>query len=346
MAILLGSSSGYVYLDNAAHFETTDDAFIAARQFSIAPEVSGYITAVPVTDNQHVPKDGVVARIDQRNYRAALAQAEAQVVAAQDSIRTSDAQIVVQQAQVAQAQAVIEQGKASLVFAQQQAARYDALARTGAGTIQDKQLYDSQLVQQQATLKTSQAALASAVLQIAVLKAQRSSAAEGSLAQAIAQRDQAALNLSYTTVTADQAGHIANLSAAIGEFASSGTSLSMFVPDDIWVTANFKENQLDRMRPGQPVTIEIDAYPDRDFKGHVASVQSGSGTAFSLSAGGKRDRELRQDRPAGRSRSSSTIRPPMWRSGRACRSIRPCGSTRTRRSTSNSRRGYPRSMSN
>ncbi|MFZ3325643.1 MAG: HlyD family efflux transporter periplasmic adaptor subunit, partial [Methylocella sp.] len=77
-------------------------------------------------------------------------------------------------------------------------------------------------------------------------------------------------------------GRVANLSAAVGEFAQPGTNLTMFVPDEIWVTANFKEHQLDAMRPGQPVTLEIDAYPERTIHGHIASVQPGSGTAFSL----------------------------------------------------------------
>jgi len=111
--------------------------------------------------------------------------------------------------------------------------------------------------------------------------AQRKSAV-ASLAQATAQRDQARLNVSYTTVTAAQAGRVVQLSAAIGQFAQPGTALVMFVPDQVWVTANFKENQLDRMRPGEPVTLAIDAYPERAIRGHVDSVQPGSGTAFSL----------------------------------------------------------------
>jgi membrane fusion protein, multidrug efflux system len=113
------------------------------------------------------------------------------------------------------------------------------------------------------------------------VKAQRESAV-ASLAQANAQRDQAQLNLSYTAVTAAQAGRVVQLSAAAGQFAQPGTNLTMFVPDEIWVTANFKETQLDAMRPGQPVTLAIDAYPERAIRGHVASVQPGSGTAFSL----------------------------------------------------------------
>ena len=117
--------------------------------------------------------------------------------------------------------------------------------------------------------------------QVESLKAQRASAV-ASLALAKAQRDQAQLNLSYTTVTAAQPGRVVNLTAAVGQFAQAGTNLTMFVPDQIWVTANFKEIQLDRMRPGELVTLEIDAYPGRAIHGHVDSIQPGSGTAFSL----------------------------------------------------------------
>src|SRR5216683_500692 len=270
-AMLLASilGGGYLYLDYAEHFQSTDDAFIAARQSALAPKVSGYITAVPVTDNEHVAAGDVIARIDDRDYRIALDQAEAQVAAAQASIENIDAQLQVQQAQ------------AALVFAEQQNWRYQELAQKGSGTIQNAQQYSSQLRQQQAALASAQATLKLAQRQIEALKAQRSSAV-ASLAQAKAQRDQAQLNLSYTTVTAAQPGHVVNLSAAVGQFAQPGTNLTMFVPDQIWVTANFKEIQLDRMRPGEPVTLEIDAYPEREIRGHVDSVQPGSGTAFSL----------------------------------------------------------------
>ena len=274
--------AGYLYWDYASHFESTDDAFIAARQFTIAPKVPGYLTAVPVTDNQHVAAGQVIAQIDQRDYRNALAAAQAQVAAARASIETIDAQIVVQHAQINAGQAQVDQSQAALVFAQQQAKRYQDLAATAiAGTIQDAERYTSQLYQQQAALQGAQANLKLAQRQIEALKAQRANAV-ASLAQAKAQRDQAQLNLSYTIVTADQPGRVVQLSAAVGEFAQPGTNLTMFVPDDIWVWANFKETQLDLMRLGQRVTLEIDAYPERAIRGHVDSVQPGSGTAFSL----------------------------------------------------------------
>ena len=282
-AILLASvlGGGYLYLDYAERFQSTDDAFIAARQFSLAPKVSGYLTAVPVTDNEHVAAGDVIARIDDRDYRIALEQAEAQVAAAQASIENIDAQLNVQQAQISANQAQVDQAQAALVFAQQQAARYEHLEQTGYGTVQNAQQYTSQLRQQQAALQSAQATLRLAQRQVEALKAQHNSAV-ANLAQANAQRDQAKLNLSYTTVTAAQPGRVVNLGAAVGQFAQPGTSLTMFVPDEIWVTANFKESQLDRMRRGDPVTLEIDAYPERTIRGHVDSVQPGSGTAFSL----------------------------------------------------------------
>jgi len=282
-AVLLASvlGGGYLYLDYAERFQSTDDAFIAARQFSLAPKVSGYLTAVPVTDNEHVAAGDVIARIDDRDYRIALEQAEAQVAAAQASIENIDAQLNVQQAQISANQAQVDQTQAALVFAQQQAVRYEHLEQTGYGTVQNAQQYTSQLRQQQAALQSAQATLRLAQRQIEALKAQRNSAV-ASLAQAQAQRDQAKLNLSYTTVTAAQPGRVVNLTGAVGQFAQPGTNLTMFVPDEIWVTANFKETQLDNMRPGNPVTLAIDAYPERTIRGLVDSVQAGSGTAFSL----------------------------------------------------------------
>jgi len=275
------AGGGYAYYDHLQHFVATDDAFIAARQSSLAPRVSGYITAVPVTDNEHVAAGDVIAILDDRDYRIALQQAQAQVAAARASIENIDAQLNVQQAQISANEATVDQAQAALVFAEQQFARYQHLGQTGFGTVQNVQQYTSQLHQQQAVLQNAQSTLTLAQRQTEALKAQRDSAV-ANLAQAEAQRDQAQLNLSYTTVTALQAGRVVNLGAAVGQFAQPGTNLAMFVPDEIWVTANFKELQLDHIRSGDPVTLQIDAYPGRTIRGHVDSVQPGSGTAFSL----------------------------------------------------------------
>ena len=282
LVLFIAAAPGvYLYWDDTRHFESTDDAFITARQFPIAPKVSGYLTAVPVTDNQHVATGDVIARVDDRDYRVALAQAKAQVSVAEASIQNVDAQLDVQHAQIDSNQAQVIQAQAALVFAQQQAVRYQDLAKTGYGTVQNEQQSVAQLRQQEAALQSAQATLALAQRQLEALGAQHSSAV-ASLAEAKAQRDQAELNLSYTTVTAAQPGRVVNLTAATGQFAQPGTNLTMFVPDAIWITANFKETQLDAMRAGQRVALSIDAYPEHTFRGHVASVQPGSGPAFSL----------------------------------------------------------------
>ncbi|GBU17731.1 MULTISPECIES: HlyD family secretion protein [Methylobacterium] len=282
LALVALAVAGYFYWLTALHpYETTDDAFVDARSFSVAPKVSGYVVEVPVTDNQHVEAGQILFRIDRRDYEVALRQADAQVQSAQASIQNVDAQIEGQRAQVDVAKAQVTQTKASLDFAQQDAARYQELAKRGAGTVQQSQQSTSNLEQQQASLQRAQASVIAAQKQIGSLEAQKASA-EASLATAQAQKAQAELNLGYTDVTAAQPGRVVRLSGAKGQYAQAGQSLSMFVPDDVWVTANYKETQITDMRPGQAVDVEIDAYPGRKISGRVASVQPGSGTAFSL----------------------------------------------------------------
>lgn len=278
---LLALIGGTVWWVHARHFETTDDAFIDARQFSIAPKVQGYIAAVPVTDNQHVEKGAVLLRIDDRDYQVAVEQAEAEVTAAKASVANTDAQISAQMAAIAQARSDVAQAEAARKFSAEDAARYQKLAELGTGSVQRSQQATSQLQQQDAAVAKAKAAVETAERQLGSLQAQKNSALADRL-RAEAQRDQAALNLGYTVLTAAQAGHIVHLSAATGGYVQAGQSVMMFVPDEIWVTANFKETQITNMRPGQSVDIEIDAYPDIDFHGHVVSLQTGSGTAFSL----------------------------------------------------------------
>ena len=280
-ATAVAAVAAYLWWDNSSHFETTDDAFVAARQYAVAPKITGYVKSVPVTDNQHVEAGGVIARLDDRDYQAALDQANAQVAASQAQIANVEAQRDVQTAQIQASKAQVDQAKAALAFAQQQASRYQDLATKGAGSVQNAQQYSSQLGQQDAAVKSAEAQEHVAERQLEALKAQLLSA-QANLSVSEAQRDQAVLNISYATVTASEPGRVVSLTAAPGELAQPGTNLTMFVPDSTWVVANFKETQLDRMRPGQPVTITIDAYPDHVWKGHIESVQPGSGTAFSL----------------------------------------------------------------
>ena len=279
--LIVAAIGGLLYWLSVRDYESTDDAFVAARSFSVAPKVGGYVTEVHVTDNQHVKAGALLARIDDRDYKIAVDQAKAQVAAAQANIDNIQAQIDSQHQQIDQAQAQVTQAEAQLKFSQQEEARAKDLVEKGAGTVQREQQTHSDLQAQQANTTRTKAALTAAQLGVKTLEAQLENA-RASLQQAQAQLDQANLNLQYTRITAAQSGRVVNLSGAVGTFATAGQSLMMFVPDDIWVVANYKETQLADMRPGQPVEFTIDAYPGRKLTGHIASVQPGSGTAFSL----------------------------------------------------------------
>jgi len=283
LAALVGLGvAGYIYWLTAIEpYESTDDAFVDSRQFTVSPQVAGAVVAVPVSDNGHVNAGDVILRIDPRDYQAALEEAEARVAAAKAAINGADAQIEAQEASVAETQAAVAQQEASVQLATEEAARAQTLARSGAGTVQTAQQQTSALQQSQAELNRSRASVTAAQKQVGSLQAQRATSV-ADLREAEAQAAQARLNLSYVTVTAAQPGRVVQLTGAVGQYVQAGQSVAMFVPDDIWVTANFKETQITDMRPGQPVDISIDAYPDREIHGHVASVQPGSGTAFSL----------------------------------------------------------------
>lgn len=278
LALVIG---GLLWWLHARHYESTDDAFIDARTARIDSEVAGAITEVSVTDNEPVEAGDILVRIDPRDYQAQLAKAEAQMDEARAQIANAGARIASQQARIDEAQKQVTQADAALTFAKSEARRAHELVERGAGTRQAADRATSNLKQAQAGLDSAEASVTAAQKQIDVLTASRDTA-RAQLAEAIAARDHARTQLDRTTIRAPVAGRIAQLSAAKGNFASVGQTLMMIVPRTIWVTANFKETQLTDMRPGQSVSISIDAYPDRTFAGHVDSIQSGSGTAFAL----------------------------------------------------------------
>ena len=281
-ALIIAAIVGTVaYWLNASGYESTDDAFIDARTVSVSAQVGAAIVDVPVTDNQLVEAGTVLVRLDDRDFRAQADQATAQVDQAKANTANIDAQVAAQQARIDQADKQTAQSQAALTFAQQQEKRYTTLVKTGAGTVEQAQQYASNLLQAQANYAAAQANAVATEAQLPVLKAQRE-VTQAQLEQARAGLEQADANLSRTSITAPVAGRVTRLTAAKGNYAAVGQALMMFVPRDVWVTANFKETQLLSVRPGDPVDIHIDTYPHRTFKGHVDSIQAGSGTAFSL----------------------------------------------------------------
>jgi membrane fusion protein (multidrug efflux system) len=281
LGALLVIAAGVAWWLNARNYVSTDDAFIETRPVQIAPQVTGTVITVPVTDNQQVEKGALLLRIDPRDYEAAVQQARAQVEQAQASVQTTDAQIAAQEANIAQAKTAVTQAQAALTFAQQQYDRATQLFKTGAGTRQQVDQTSSDLTQKKAAFLAAQASETAAEKQLGVLRAQRTSA-RAQVDAAKAALNTAQINLDRTTIAAPQAGRIANLTAGPGTYAQPGQAVMTLVPNEVWVTANFKETEIGGMKAGDPVDISVDAYPDKTFKGHVDSIQAGSGTAFSL----------------------------------------------------------------
>jgi membrane fusion protein (multidrug efflux system) len=223
----------------------------------------------------------LLVQIDPRDYQAAVEEAQAQVDQAKASISNLDAQIEAQKARIDQAEKQVVQAQAVFTFAQQENARAQDLVKRGAGTEQAAQQNRSNLIQAEAGEASAQANAVVAQKQIPVLESQRLSAV-AQLEQMEAALHHARDNLDRTRLIAPEPGRATKISAAVGLLAQPGQVLMIFVPENKWITANFKETQLTLMRPGQSAELEIDAYPDRVFEGHVDSVQAGSGAAFSL----------------------------------------------------------------
>ena len=281
IAVVLILAALFAWWLHARNYESTDDAFIDTRTVTIASQLTGTIVNVPVTDNETVPAGAVLVEIDPRDYSASVAQATAQVDQAQATIANYGAQIAAQQARIEAAQKQVAQADAALTFSRQENARAQDLAARGAGTRQQAQQTSSDLEQKEAALSTAQANETAAEKQIAVLRTQQQGAT-AQLEQAQATLAQARTNLTRARLTAPETGRATKITAAVGGVAQPGQALMMFVPTRVWVTANFKETQLDLMRPGQPVDITVDAYPGKVLHGHVDSIQAGSGAAFSL----------------------------------------------------------------
>ncbi|MDN4999281.1 HlyD family secretion protein [Bradyrhizobium sp. GCM10027634] len=273
---------GHYYLTTGRYLETTDDAYVKADSTIIAPKISGYIADVLVADNEAVKAGQLLARIDDSDFRTALNQASADVAASKAAVKNLDAQIELQQPLIQQQAAEIDATEANLKFAQQERARYDELMKSGSGTIQRAQQTDAALRSQTAQLEQSKAGLIAANKKIEVLATQR--------AQAIAQLDraraveqQAALNLSYTRITAPVDGTVGARTLRVGQYVQAGTQLMAVVPlDAVYVVANFKETQLTHVRNGQPVDLRVDGFHSTRLKGHVDSLSPASGLEFAL----------------------------------------------------------------
>ncbi|MBR0796256.1 HlyD family secretion protein [Bradyrhizobium jicamae] len=273
---------GHYYLTTGRYLETTDDAYVKADSTIIAPRISGYIAEVLVADNEAVKAGQLLARIDDRDFMTALTQAQADVAASEAAVSNLDAQIALQEPVIRQQAAEVDATEANLKFAQQERARYDELMKSGAGTVQRAQQTDAALRSQTAQMQQGKAGLMAANRKVEVLLSQRAQAL-AQLDHARALEQQAALNLSYTQITAPVDGTVGARTLRVGQYVQAGTQLMAVVPlDAVYVVANFKETQLTHVRNGQPVELRIDSFHSTRLKGHVDSLSPASGLEFAL----------------------------------------------------------------
>ena len=262
--------------------ESTDDAYVQADSTIIAPQVPGYLREVLVGDNQPVKAAQPLAKIDDREYVAALDQAKADVATAQADIQTITATLTQQQAIIAQARATVAVDQANLTYAEQENTRYSGLAKIGGASVELAQQAASKRDTAQATLTRDTAAVAAAEQQVGVLQAELAKA-EATLQHNEAVQEQAQLNLGYTNIIAPIDGVVGARSLRLGEYVQAGTQLMAIVPlDAVYVVANFEETQLAAMRPGAPVSIVVDTYSKATVKGSVDSIAPASGEEFAL----------------------------------------------------------------
>jgi membrane fusion protein (multidrug efflux system) len=273
---------GHYWWNVGRFLVSTDDAYLQADNVIISPKVSGYISEVLVNDNQPVKAGQVLARIDDRDYRTALAAAQANMDAEAASIDNLTQQIAQQQFTVAEARATVDADQATLTFAKQDYERYASLSNTGAGTVQNAQKTGSSLRAAQANLDHDIAAVGAARKQIDVLGTQLANA-RATLAQDQAALDQAKLNVSYTTIVSSIEGTVGARTLRVGQYVQAGTQLMAVVPlQAVYVVANYKETELTDVRAGQSVSIEVDTFPDATGHGIVDSIAPASGQEFAL----------------------------------------------------------------
>ena len=262
--------------------QSTNDAYLRADQVVVAPKVQGYVTQVLVSDNQQVAAGQPLVRIDPRSYQAGAEQAQAAIDEREADVAAARAQLVQQQSVIDQARAQLASARSGAAFAAGEVERYRPLAASGADTPEKLQQLINSRDQAQQSANANGASLAAAQHQVETLKAQIGQAG-AQLEAARANARQVGLNLQDTLLTSAIPGRVGDKTVQLGQYVTAGARLMTIVPTgSIYLVANFKETQLARMRPGQPVTIHVDALGGKALKGVVDSFAPGTGAQFAL----------------------------------------------------------------
>jgi membrane fusion protein (multidrug efflux system) len=277
-----GGWFGYHYLTVGRFLVTTDDAYVQAYNTTLAAKVAGYVASVPVTDNTYVHAGDVIATIDDGDYQLAVDSAREKVTTQEATVARMAHQIAAQEAAVAQAKTQLLSNQAAARRMELELNRQNALVAHDWSSRQLQEQAQANRDQAIAAVQGAQAAIDSAAANVDVLKGQRQEAIstlnELKTALAKAERD-----LSFTVIRAPIDGVFGNRAVQTGDYVQTGQKLASLVPlEDIYVTANFKETQVARLRPGQTVSIAVDALPEHAIEGVVESFSPASGAVFSL----------------------------------------------------------------
>lgn len=282
VAVLGAVGYGAWWATTGRYHQSTDNAYVEAEIVHIAPKVEGYVAEVLVRDNQAVKQGDLLLKLDESDYRAKLAEAEALLESRRGMARAVQASLKSQQLSIQEAQAGLESVRADAERAEKDRKRYAELAQAQWVSTQKLELVVASAAQAKASVAEKQAKLGASTQQLSVLRAQMD-AIGGNIRQAEAQVEEARLALSYTEVRAPRDGVIGNRAARVGQYVRPGSMLMALVPlNDVYVVANYKETQLTRVQPGQPATLKIDAFPDAAIRGRVESIAPASGSRFSL----------------------------------------------------------------
>jgi membrane fusion protein (multidrug efflux system) len=281
-AVIVGGSWFLYYEFVGKYFESTNDAYIDADSVTISPKVGGYVEQVLVNDNEDVKAGQPLVRIDPRDYKAQAAQFLAQIDIAKANADAIRSQISEQESVINEMKAQYQAAQKNADFAAGEVKRYEPLVKIGAETAEQLAAKRNQAQQAAEQAKAQNAALINAQRRIASLRAQIRQA-DAQASSAGAQLASANVSLQSTVVTASFAGRVGDKTVRIGQFVQPGTRMMTIVPlNKLYITANFKETQIGRMRSGQPVEIEIDALSGLKLHGHVESISPGTGAQFSL----------------------------------------------------------------
>lgn len=263
------------------YYQSTDDAYIEGHLASIAPSVAGPVVKLYVEDNQEVKKGQLLLELDPNAYAAELHAAQAKLAQAKAALKAADDAIVLNQAIINQSEQGQKSSASKLQFAKDDYSRYSKMYKIGVASKQEYDQSSTSLNVSQSTHRANSEKVREAQMALKISKSKKE-AAEADIAKEQAEVEHSRLCLSYTKLYAPQDGSVSSKNVEVGNYLQVAQPVMAIVSPKIWVVANFKETQLTNMKKGQSVSIKIDTYPNKTFKGKVDSIQRSSGAKSSL----------------------------------------------------------------